>query len=213
MANKTVKIAVTGSAGQIGYALLFRLVSGEVFGSDVMIDLRLLELEAALPALEGVGMELDDCAFPLLQSITKTSNLEKAFEDVDFALLVGSVPRKDGMERKDLIKINAPVFVEQGKALSQYAKPDCKVLVVGNPCNTNAFIAKTVAENIPDVNFFALTMLDQKRGIAHKPLSPCYPNQPDSEQGHNINFLWPFPVWYKNDEGTENIVAPCLAYC
>jgi len=166
MSDKAVKVAVTGAAGQIGYALLFHICSGQMFGPDTKIDLGLLELEAALPALNGVVMELDDCAFPLLQSVTTTADLNEAFNDADWALLVGSVPRKEGMERADLLRINGGIFTEQGKALSDYAKPTCKVLVVGNPCNTNAYIAKAHAKNIPPQNFFAMTMLDQNRALA-----------------------------------------------
>ena len=164
--SKHIKIAVTGASGQIGYALLFQLASGEVFGKDTQISLNLLELEGALPALSGVVMELQDCAFPLLKEVVQTSDLDVAFKDVDWALLVGSVPRKAGMERGDLLKINGKVFVEQGKALDKNAKTSCKVLVVGNPCNTNAYIAKSVCKNIPPENFFAMTMLDQSRAIA-----------------------------------------------
>lgn len=168
---KRIKVAVTGAAGQIGYALLFRIAAGDMFGKDADIDLQLLELEKALPALQGVVMELEDCAFPLLKSVTATADVNAAFKDVDWALLVGSVPRKEGMERGDLLKINGGVFIEQGKALSDNAKPSCKVLVVGNPCNTNAYIAKGVCKNIPPQNFFAMTMLDQNRAaaqLAHK---------------------------------------------
>lgn len=166
MGNKRVKVAVTGAAGQIGYALLFRIASGEMFGKDVEIDLSLLELEKALPALGGVVMELDDCAFPLLKSVKISSQPAEAFSGADWALLVGSVPRKEGMERGDLLKINGGVFIEQGKAIAQNAKKDCRVLVVGNPCNTNAFIAKAVAGGIDPKNFFAMTMLDQNRAFA-----------------------------------------------
>lgn len=166
MANKNVRVAVTGSAGQIGYALLFRIASGQMFGPDTDIHLNLLELEAALPALKGVVMELDDCAFPLLKSVTQTSDLSVAFKDVDWALLVGSVPRKKGMERGDLLKINGGIFIEQGRAISENARPNCKVLVVGNPCNTNAYIAKHAAKKIPAKNFFAMTMLDQNRALS-----------------------------------------------
>lgn len=166
MSAKTVKIAVTGAAGQIGYALLFRIAAGEMFGKDVDIDLRLLELPAALPALNGVKMELDDCASVLLKSVVMTSDANAAFKDIDWALLVGSVPRKAGMERKDLLKINGGIFTVQGKALDSNAKPTCKVLVVGNPCNTNALIAKSVCKKIPPQNFFAMTMLDQNRAAA-----------------------------------------------
>ncbi len=163
MGNKRLKIAVTGAAGQIGYALLFRIAAGEMFGRDTELDLSLLELEKALPALGGVMMELDDCAFPLLKSVKATSDPNEAFKDADWALLVGSVPRKEGMERGDLLKINGGVFIEQGKALDKNAKKTCRVLVVGNPCNTNAFIAKSTAKTLNPKNFFAMTMLDQNR--------------------------------------------------
>jgi len=162
---KRVKVAVTGAAGQIGYALLFRIAAGEMFGCDTEVDLSLLELEKALPALGGVVMELDDCAFPLLRSVSVSADPNVAFKDIDWGLLVGSVPRKEGMERGDLLKINGGVFTVQGKALSDNAKPSCKVLVVGNPCNTNAFIAKSVCKNIPAKNFFAMTMLDENRAL------------------------------------------------
>lgn len=163
--SSRVRVAVTGAAGQIGYALLFRIASGEMFGKSTEVELQLLELEKALPALAGVVMELDDCAFPLLKKVSISSDPNVAFKDIDWALLVGSVPRKEGMERGDLLKINGGVFIEQGKALSAVAKPTCKVLVVGNPCNTNAWIAKSVCKNIPAKNFFAMTMLDQNRGV------------------------------------------------
>ncbi len=165
MASKRLKVAVTGAAGQIGYALLFRIAAGEMFGKDTEIDLSLLELERALPALSGVVMELYDCAFPLLKSIKATSDANEAFKDIDWALLVGSVPRKEGMERGDLLKINGSVFIEQGKAIDKNAKRSCRVLVVGNPCNTNALIAKSTARGINPRNFFAMTMLDQNRAL------------------------------------------------
>ena len=166
MPNKMIRVAVTGAAGQIGYALLFRIAFGQMFGVDTQVHLCLLELDAALPALKGVAMELEDCAFPLLKSVVMTSDPNVVFKDVDWALLIGSVPRKAGMERSDLLKINGNIFTVQGKAISENAKPGCKVLVVGNPCNTNAYIAKAVAKNIPANNFFAMTMLDQNRAVA-----------------------------------------------
>lgn len=165
MSEKSVRVAITGAAGQIGYALLFRIASGEVFGKDTKVHLNLLELEAALPALEGVRMELDDCAFPSLASITTTSDENVAFKDADWALLVGAMPRKAGMERGDLLKINGGIFTKQGKAIDENASPDCKILVVGNPCNTNALIAKSACKRIPSKNFFAMTMLDQRRAL------------------------------------------------
>jgi len=166
MAQKRIKVAITGAAGNIGYALLFRVASGQMFGPDTDIDMSLLEVEPALPALKGVVMELDDCAFPLLKSVIQTADPNEAFKDADWALLVGSVPRKEGMERSDLLKINGKIFTVQGKAISDHAKPACKVLVVGNPCNTNSYIAKASAPNIPAKNFFAMTMLDQHRAYA-----------------------------------------------
>ena len=173
--SKRIKVAVTGAAGQIGYALLFRIAAGEMFGRDAEVDLSLLELEKILPALQGVVMELEDCAYPLLRSVSISADPSVAFKDIDWALLVGSVPRKDGMERSDLLKINGGVFTVQGQALSSSAKPTCKILVVGNPCNTNAFIAKSVCKNIPPKNFFAMTMLDQNRArtqLAQKSAMP-----------------------------------------
>lgn len=163
---KQIRIAVTGAAGQIGYALLFRIASGQMFGEETEIALQLLELEQALPALRGVIMELEDCAFPLLRSAVATSDAAVAFKDVDWALLVGSVPRKKGMERADLLKVNGGIFVRQGQAIAEHARPDCKTLVIGNPCNSNAFTAKTVASALPPENFFAMTMLDQNRAVS-----------------------------------------------
>ena len=160
---KTVKVAVTGAAGQIGYAMLFRLASGAVFGTDTAIELQLLELEKALPALEGVKMELDDCAFPLLTNIVATSDPNVAFKDIDWGLLVGSVPRKAGMERNDLLRVNGGIFVGQGKALNENAGKDVRVLVVGNPCNTNCLIAMHNAPKIPRERWFAMTALDENR--------------------------------------------------
>jgi len=175
--EKRVKVTVTGAAGQIGYALLFRIAAGEMFGPETRVDLSLLELEGALPRLKGVLMELEDCAFPLLKSVTATSDSRAAFKDADWALLVGSVPRKEGMERADLLKINGKVFVEQGRALDSSARSTCRVLVVGNPCNTNALIAKSVATRIPGKNFFAMTYLDQSRAVAQLAQKACVPTE------------------------------------
>ncbi len=166
MAEKRVKVAVTGAAGNIGYALLFRIASGQMFGADTEVELSLLELESAVPALQGVRMELDDCAFPLLKNVTYTSNIDEAMKDVNWAVLVGSVPRKAGMERSDLLNINGGIFSVQGKALNDNAAKDVRVIVVGNPCNTNALIAMNNAPDIPNNRFFALTMLDQHRAKA-----------------------------------------------
>jgi malate dehydrogenase len=161
--GKTVKVAVTGAAGQIGYALLFRIASGQMFGPDTAVELQLLELEPALPALKGVVMELDDCAFPLLQKVTVTSDLDTAFNDINWALLVGSVPRKAGMERGDLLKINGGIFTNQGKSIEAKAASDVRVLVVGNPCNTNCYIAMNNAKGVPSDRWYALTKLDENR--------------------------------------------------
>ncbi len=161
--NNRVKVVVTGAAGQIGYATLFRLASGEVFGHNTDIELNLLELPQAMSSLEGVVMELDDCAFPLLKKISYTDDLNVAMDGVNWALLIGSVPRKQGMERSDLLSINGQIFTKQGKALNDRAANDVKILVVGNPCNTNAYIAKRIAKDIPGSQFFAMTALDELR--------------------------------------------------
>ena len=161
--NRRIRVAVTGAAGQIGYALLFRIASGQMFGLDTEVELNLLELEQALPALEGVAMELDDCAFPLLKRIVCTSDLKVAMDGVNWALLVGSVPRKQGMERSDLLKINGGIFTQQGQAINDFASDDVSVFVVGNPCNTNCLIAKHHAKDIPDDRFYAMTTLDELR--------------------------------------------------
>lgn len=166
MQKNAVRVAVTGAAGQIGYALLFRIAAGDMFGKDTPIELSLLEIEPALGSLKGVVMELEDCAFPLLRKVTTTSRAREAFDSIDWAILVGAVPRKAGMERGELLKANAGVFLEQGQALSESAKKDCRVLVVGNPCNTNAYIVKERAKNLDPRNFFAMTMLDQNRAAA-----------------------------------------------
>jgi len=163
MAKKRIKVAVTGAAGQIGYALLFRIASGQMFGSETEVELQLLELESALPALEGVAMELIDCAFPLLKNIIYTSDLNTAMKDVNWALLVGSIPRKQGMERSDLLAVNGGIFTKQGQAINDNAASDVRVFVVGNPCNTNCLIAMNNAKDIPNDRFYAMTMLDEKR--------------------------------------------------
>lgn len=164
--TKTVKVAVTGAAGQIGYALLPRLASGEVFGHDTKISLHLLEITPVLPALEGFVMELDDCAFPLLENIVATDDPKTAFDGINWALLVGARPRGQGMERGDLIRVNGPIFVEQGKALAARAADDVRILVVGNPANTNCLIAMNNAPDIPKKRFNAMTRLDQNRAYS-----------------------------------------------
>src|SRR5205085_5401345 len=164
MPDTHVKVAITGAAGQIGYSLLFRIASGQMFGPETTIDLQLLELDAALPALEGVAMELEDCAFPLLRRILRTSSADEAFSGANWALLVGAVPRREGMERKDLLRVNGGIFTAQGKAIAANAADDVRVLVVGNPCNTNCLIAAANAPKIPRDRWFAMTMLDENRG-------------------------------------------------
>jgi len=166
-----IKAAVTGAAGHIGYALLFRIASGQMFGPDQPVSLHLIEIPAVLGALEGVVMELNDCAFPLLESVIPTADLDEGFRDVNWALLVGSVPRKAGMERKDLLGINGKIFIGQGQAIQKNAAADVRVLVVGNPCNTNCLIAMNNAKEIPSDRWFAMTRLDENRAraqLAHK---------------------------------------------
>jgi len=163
--SNIVSIAVTGAAGAIGYAILPRIASGQLLGPDTKISLRLLELPQAMTALEGVVMELDDCAFPLLDSIHATDDPDVAFEGISWALLIGSKPRTKGMERNDLIRDNGPIFVGQGKALRNAAS-DVRIVVVGNPCNTNALIAMRNAPDIPSERFSAMTRLDQNRAMA-----------------------------------------------
>ncbi len=163
MSKPLIHVAVTGAAGQIGYSLLFRIASGAMFGPDQPMVMHLLEIEPALPALGGVVMELDDCAFPLLKGVVPTADLNEGFRGVSWALLVGSVPRKAGMERKELLGINGRIFVGQGWAIQKNAAPDVRILVVGNPCNTNCFIAMNNAPEIPRDRFFAMTRLDENR--------------------------------------------------
>ena len=163
MSKQLIRVAVTGAAGNIGYALLFRIASGAMFGPDQPVALNLIEIPPALDALKGVVMELDDCAFPLLKDVVATTDINEGFKNVNWALLVGSVPRKAGMERSDLLSINGKVFTGQGKAIAACAADDVRVLVVGNPCNTNCLIAMNNAEGVPCDRFFAMTMLDENR--------------------------------------------------
>src|SRR5579872_2761894 len=157
------QVTVTGAAGQIGYSLLFRIASGQLLGPDRPVALRLLEIEPAMKALEGVVMELDDCAFPLLSDVVATSSLKEAFDGTSWALLVGSIPRKAGMERGDLLNVNGGIFKPQGQAIAENAAPDVRVLVVGNPCNTNCLIARSNAPEVPADRWFAMTRLDENR--------------------------------------------------
>src|SRR5437773_8129515 len=168
MSTAPLRVAITGAAGQIGYSLLFRIASGAMFGPNQPVILHLIEIEPALPALGGVVMELDDCAFPLLKGIVATANLEEGFRGVNWALLVGSVPRKQGMERKDLLGINGKIFVGQGQAIQKNAASDVRILVVGNPCNTNCWIAMSSARTVGGGKFdpsrwHAMTRLDENR--------------------------------------------------
>jgi malate dehydrogenase len=163
-----IRVAVTGAAGQIGYALIFRIASGQVFGPNQPVILHLVEVPPVMKALDGVEMELDDCAFPTLAGVVKadSDHLEDGFRDCNWVLCVGSVPRKKGMERGDLIRINGPIFTSTGKAIAAAAAKDVRVLVIGNPCNTNCLIAMNNADGVPADRWFAMTMLDQNRAVS-----------------------------------------------
>jgi len=170
-----IQVTVTGAAGQIGYALVFRIASGQMFGAEQPIVLRMLEIEPPMKSLEGVAMELDDCAFPMLAGMELTSKAEEAFQGANWAILVGSVPRKAGMERSDLLSVNGGIFGPQGKAIQKTAASDVRILVVGNPCNTNCYIARLNAPDIPAERWFAMTRLDENRArilLAHKAKAP-----------------------------------------
>ncbi len=162
-ARRPVHVTVTGAAGQIGYALVFRIASGQLLGPNQPVVLRMLEIEPAMKSLEGVAMELDDCAFPLLHDMVLTSKTEEAFDGASWALLVGSIPRKAGMERGDLLSVNGGIFGPQGKAIAKKAASDVRILVVGNPCNTNCYIARSNAPEIAPERWFAMTRLDENR--------------------------------------------------
>jgi malate dehydrogenase len=194
-----VRVAVTGAAGQIGYSLLFRIASGTMLGPDTPIALQLLEITPALGALEGVRMELDDGAFPLLDSITCTDDADVAFGDADVAILVGSMPRKAGMERADLLSANGGIFKPQGEALSRSAKKDVKILVVGNPANTNAVIAMNNAAGLDPSRFTAMTRLDHNRAIS----------QLATRLDASVNDIKKMTVW-----GNHSVTQyPDLAHC
>jgi malate dehydrogenase len=180
-----VRVAVTGAAGQIGYSLLFRIASGQMLGEDQPVILQLLDITPALDALKGVAMELDDCAFPLLQGIVQTDDPNEAFGDVNYALLVGARPRSKGMERKDLLEANGGIFKPQGKALSDNAAADVRILVVGNPANTNALIAMNNAPSIDDGRFTAMTRLDHNRAMA----------QLAQKTGTTVNDVTKMTIW------------------
>ncbi len=180
-----VRVAVTGAAGQIGYSLLFRIASGSMLGPDTPVALQLLEITPALGALNGVKMELDDCAFPLLTEIIATDDADVAFGDADVALLVGAMPRKAGMERSDLLSANGGIFKPQGEALSRSAKRDVKVLVVGNPANTNALIAQRNAADLDPGRFTAMTRLDHNRAVT----------QIATKLGTSVNDVKKMTIW------------------
>ena len=183
--NDPVRVAVTGAAGQIGYSLLFRIASGQMLGPDQPVILQMLDITPAMDALKGVAMELEDCAFPLLAGMVQTDDPNVAFGDVSYALLVGARPRSKGMERKDLLEANGAIFTVQGKALSDNAASDIKVLVVGNPANTNSLIAMNNAPNIPDERFTAMTRLDHNRAIAQVAL----------KTGTTVNDVKKMTIW------------------
>ena len=166
MSSKPIRIAITGAGGQIGYALIFRIASGGLFGPNQPVSLRLLEITPALPFLKGTLMELDDCAFPLLADVVATDKAEEAFDGADWVILVGGLPRKEGMTRADLIRANGPIFTGQGKAINDAAGPMVRVLTVANPCNTNCLIARSHAPKVPPERWFAMTRLDQNRAAA-----------------------------------------------
>jgi malate dehydrogenase len=166
MSKTPLSVAVTGAAGAIGYSILFRIASGELFGPDQPVILNLIDIPEALPALQGVVMELEDCACPALRKLTATADLNEGFRGINWALLIGSVSRKPGMERKDLLAINGKIFTGQGQALQKNAAKDIRILVVGNPCNTNCLIAKNSAPDIPADRWFAMTRLDENRAKA-----------------------------------------------
>ena len=180
-----VRVAVTGAAGQIGYSLLFRIASGEMLGADQPVILQMLEITPALGALEGVTMELDDCAFPLLAGTVQSDDANVAFGDADYALLVGAMPRKDGMERADLLEANGGIFGPQGKAINDNASKDIKVLVVGNPANTNALIAQSAAADIDPKQFTAMTRLDHNRAMT----------QVAQKTGTTVNDVTNMTIW------------------
>ncbi len=183
--KKPIRVAITGAAGQIGYSLLFRIASGEMLGKDQPVILQLLEITPALNALKGVVMELEDCAFPLLAGIVQSDDPMIAFKDIDIALLVGARPRSKGMERKDLLEANGAIFTVQGQALNAVAARDVRVLVVGNPANTNAYIAMKSAPNLPSRNFTAMLRLDHNRALS----------QLSTESGQSVDLIKKLIVW------------------
>jgi malate dehydrogenase len=194
-----IRVAVTGAAGQIGYSLLFRIATGEMLGPDQPVILQMLEITPALAALDGVRMELDDCAFPLLAGTVQTDDAQVAFADADYAILVGAMPRKEGMERSDLLEKNGGIFGPQGKALNDQAKRDVKVLVVGNPANTNALIAMSAAPDLSASQFTAMTRLDHNRALS----------QVAQKMGATVNDVKKMTIW-GNHSATQ---YPDLIHC
>ena len=172
-----IRVAVTGAAGQIGYSLIFRIAAGEVFGRGQPVVLHLIEIPPAMGALDGIHMELDDCAFPVLAGVVKADSdrLERGFKDVNYVVCVGSIPRKQGMERADLIRINGPIFTSTGRAVEEVAARDVRVLVVGNPCNTNCLIAMNNAPSVPRDRWYAMTRLDENRAVSQLALKAGRP--------------------------------------
>jgi malate dehydrogenase len=185
MTKPVKRVAVTGAAGQIGYSLLFRIANGDMLGKDQPVILQLLDITAALPAVRGVVMELEDCAFPLLQGVVVTDDPKAAFKDADYAMLVGARPRSKGMERKDLLEANGAIFTVQGRALDEAASRDVRVLVVGNPANTNAYIAMKSAPGLPKKNFTAMLRLDHNRALS----------QISSRTGKPVDQIEKLAVW------------------
>ncbi|MCS7039055.1 MAG: malate dehydrogenase [Anaerolineae bacterium] len=194
-----ITITVTGAAGQIGYSLLFRIANGDLFGPKQPIILKMLEIPAAMGVLEGVAMELTDCAFPLLHDMVLTDDPKVAFDGANWAILVGAFPRKAGMDRSDLLGRNAPIFVEQGKAINNYAASDIRVLVVGNPVNTNALIAMSHAPDVPRERFTAMTRLDHNRAIS----------QLARKTGANVADIYRMIIWGNH----SNTMVPDISHC
>lgn len=197
--KKPVRIAITGAAGNIGYALSFRIAAGDMLGPDQPVILHLLEIPQALSALEGVAMELNDCAFPLLEEVIATDDINKGFKEIDFALLVGARPRGPGMERKDLLSANGAIFAPQGKALSDHASRDVRVLVVGNPANTNALIAASNAPDLDRRQFTAMTRLDHNRALA----------QMGEKTGTHIRDIKKMTIWGNHSSTQYPDISQC----
>ena len=191
--NDPIRVAVTGAAGNIGYALIFRIANGDLFGPDQPVILQLLEIPPAMGALEGVAMELDDCAFPLLTQTVLTDQPDVAFDRANWSLLVGARPRTAGMERKDLLSANGPIFVTQGRAINENAAPDARIVVVGNPANTNCLIAMSNAPDVPPERFTAMTRLDHNRAQDHARAQGRPPSR-SRDKRHNLGQPQRHPV-------------------